>query len=220
MAIFASLSTITTQTTPLIKIDPATVNDSYLLVWDSQEGAFVAKQIPLPDSFSVDLENNNLIGTLPADKGGTGIDNYADGDLLYGNNDDTLSKLSIGNQGQILKVDNGFPKWSDVIDIPNIKYTIYSEFTTGSQVFDENIPLNGYITDIKVYIDSVYNQGVSISLSDGSDDILTSDDIKPQNEGIYVYKIDKFYQNGSLLYAFINNATQGKIKFFIEYQVI
>jgi hypothetical protein len=49
-------------------------------------------------------------------KGGTGFTTYATGDIIYASAANTLSKLSIGSTGQILRVVAGVPAWSDTID--------------------------------------------------------------------------------------------------------
>jgi len=55
-----------------------------------------------------------LSGTLVATHGGTGITNYAVGDILYTAESNTLSKLGIGSTGQILTVAaNSVPIWAD-----------------------------------------------------------------------------------------------------------
>jgi len=48
---------------------------------------------------------------LTATKGGTGQSTYAKGDLLYASEANTLSKLGVGNEGEILKVVSGLPSW-------------------------------------------------------------------------------------------------------------
>ena len=53
-----------------------------------------------------------LAGRLSAGNGGTGIDAYTVGDILYASATDTLSKLGIGSTGQVLKVASGIPSWA------------------------------------------------------------------------------------------------------------
>jgi hypothetical protein len=43
--------------------------------------------------------------------GGTGQITYVEGDMLYSDGDDSLTKLSIGEEGQYLKVSSGIPSW-------------------------------------------------------------------------------------------------------------
>ena len=53
-----------------------------------------------------------LAGRLSAENGGTGIDVYTVGDILYASATDTLTKLGIGSTGQVLKVASGIPSWA------------------------------------------------------------------------------------------------------------
>lgn len=46
-----------------------------------------------------------------ANKGGTGITSYAKGDLLVGVSSSVLTKLAIGNEGEVLKVSGGTPAY-------------------------------------------------------------------------------------------------------------
>jgi hypothetical protein len=58
-------------------------------------------------------ESNIVVSesTLSTVRGGTGISSFSGGDMLYTDQEDTLSKLPIGNDGEILKVVNNRPKW-------------------------------------------------------------------------------------------------------------
>jgi hypothetical protein len=57
--------------------------------------------------------NGTTIGTI---YGGTGINSYTTGDLVYSSSGNTLSKLAVGTAGQFLKVVGGVPAWSDTVD--------------------------------------------------------------------------------------------------------
>ena len=50
-------------------------------------------------------------GTLAYDQGGTGQTTYAAGDIVYASAINTLSKLTVGTSGQVLKVTAGVPAW-------------------------------------------------------------------------------------------------------------
>jgi len=50
------------------------------------------------------------IGTT---RGGTGQNTYSSGDILYASGSNTLSKLSVGSEGQVLTISSGFPSWSN-----------------------------------------------------------------------------------------------------------
>ena len=57
------------------------------------------------------------INTLGATKGGTAQSTYATGDTLYASAANTLSKLTIGIQGQVYAVSaGGIPSWTNTID--------------------------------------------------------------------------------------------------------
>lgn len=57
------------------------------------------------------------INTLGATKGGTAQTTYATGDTLYASASNTLSKLTIGSQGQLNTVSSGgIPQWTNTID--------------------------------------------------------------------------------------------------------
>jgi hypothetical protein len=58
--------------------------------------------------------SKNLVstGTLAYDQGGTGQTTYAAGDIVYASATNTLTKLAIGTNGQVLKVTSGLlPAW-------------------------------------------------------------------------------------------------------------
>lgn len=60
------------------------------------------------------IDINDTTGILDVDKGGTGISTYTAGDILYAVDSDTLAKLPIGTDGQVLTASgSGFPAWSD-----------------------------------------------------------------------------------------------------------
>lgn len=45
------------------------------------------------------------------DYGGTGLNSYAAGDILYASANNTLGKLGIGSNGQVMKINAGIPSW-------------------------------------------------------------------------------------------------------------
>lgn len=53
-----------------------------------------------------------VTGTLADDNGGTGQSTYTTGDILYASATNTLSKLTVGSSGQVLKVSGGVPAWA------------------------------------------------------------------------------------------------------------
>ena len=57
---------------------------------------------------------NFSLTTVPINKGGTNITTYAAGDILYASATNVLSKLGIGGQNQVLKVNSSLmPQWKD-----------------------------------------------------------------------------------------------------------
>lgn len=58
--------------------------------------------------------SSEVTGTLPVAHGGTGITTYTLGDILYASATDTLGKLGIGGEGQVLTVSSGVPTWAAV----------------------------------------------------------------------------------------------------------
>lgn len=51
-------------------------------------------------------------GTLPTAAGGTGLVSYTTGDVIYASATNTLSKLGIGSNGQVLTSNGTIPTWS------------------------------------------------------------------------------------------------------------
>jgi len=56
-------------------------------------------------------------GTLTADRGGTAQTTYSSGDILFASATNTLSRRSIGTNGQFLTVSNNLPVWSNLPSI-------------------------------------------------------------------------------------------------------
>ena len=71
-------------------------------------------------------------GTLAADYGGTGWDNYDVGDILYADTIDSLAKLNVGADNQVLKLSSGVPTWADAVGME--EFTV----TDGSNSWDIN----------------------------------------------------------------------------------
>jgi hypothetical protein len=61
----------------------------------------------------IDL-TSDITGTLATTNGGTGLDSYMKGDILYYNEGDTLTKLPISTNGQALIIENGLPVWGAI----------------------------------------------------------------------------------------------------------
>lgn len=223
MAIFASTSTITTQTVPLIIVNPATITDEYVLTWDSSVGAFVAQLFQIPNNTTIDLNNNNIIGTLLSENGGTGINTYVKGDMLYADlvsGDLILKKLNIGNNTDILTVSNDIPTWTtyDIVFANSIQSKT-TNITTINANIGTILPENATIVRITVIIDTVYNSGATMSIGSTTApaELLTASELLLTGLGIYNYSIDLRYSSATQLYATITGATQGSGKIIVEF---
>lgn len=81
-------------------------------------GAFVVNGGALGTPLSGTLTNatglplsTGVTGTLGETNGGTAQSTYTTGDILYASASNTLSKLPIGSNGQVLTISSGIPAW-------------------------------------------------------------------------------------------------------------
>lgn len=58
-----------------------------------------------------ELGASNVTGTLGVEHGGTGINSFTVGDILYASGASTLTVLNKGDDGQVLKLLDGEPRW-------------------------------------------------------------------------------------------------------------
>jgi len=92
-------SDVATGTAPITVTSTTLVSNLNADLLDDQHGSYY-------------LDLANATGSLGETKGGTGQTTYATGDILYSSATDTLSKLTIGSQNQILSVSaSGIPEW-------------------------------------------------------------------------------------------------------------
>jgi hypothetical protein len=224
MAIFASTSTITTQTVPLIIVDPATITQDYLLVWDATVGAFIAKIPDFPNFYNIDIGGTNITGVLPIANGGTGLSEYNKGDMLYANEvggEIVLDKLPIGtgSYDNVLTTVDGLPSWTSASNIKNILITRTASVSTESGNIGVLTPENTQLIKITILVTIPYN--IEATMSIGTDvadsEIINSTDIDLSKVGQYVYAIDSFYANPIQLYYNIENATTGAAKIIVEF---
>ena len=224
MAIFASTSTITTQTVPLIIVDPATITQDYLLVWDSNVGAFVAKIPDFPNFYNIDIGGANITGVLPIENGGTGISEYNKGDILYAdefNGEVILDKLPIGSGffEDVLTVADGVPTWTKASNIKNIVVSRSTSVSTESGNIGPLTPENTQLIKITILVTIPYN--IEAIMSIGTDvsnsEIINSSDIMLSKAGQYVYAVNTFYADPIQLYYNIENATTGAAKIIVEF---
>ena len=64
------------------------------------------------NKLAVDLGASSITGTLAVGDGGTGITSYTSGDIIYANSSSSLTKLGIGNAGDVLTLAGGNPTWA------------------------------------------------------------------------------------------------------------
>lgn len=64
------------------------------------------------NTLTVRLDNTDVTGTLVATKGGTAQSSYTTGDILYASATNTLSKLAVGTEGQLLTIVSGVPAYT------------------------------------------------------------------------------------------------------------
>lgn len=50
-------------------------------------------------------------------RGGTGLNNYSAGDIIYASATNVLSKLSIGSNGKFLSISSGIPSWASLATV-------------------------------------------------------------------------------------------------------
>jgi len=85
-------------------------------------------------------------GTLAYDQGGTGQTTYATGDIVYASAINTLSKLTVGSTGQVLKVAAGAPAWATDTTAGTVTSVAVSGGTTGLTSSGGPITDSGTIT--------------------------------------------------------------------------
>ena len=84
---------------------------SYGGVQLSLGGTDATPAFDLSDATNLDL-TSGVIDTLPTANGGTNIDAYTTGDILYSSASNVLAKLGIGSAGQVLTVAGGIVSWA------------------------------------------------------------------------------------------------------------
>jgi len=69
------------------------------------------------------LNLSNALGTI---YGGTGLNSYTAGDIIYASNTNVLTKLGIGANGTILTSTGLIPQWSSAVALIQSSYTVGS----------------------------------------------------------------------------------------------
>jgi hypothetical protein len=124
------------------------------------------------------LNPANFNSTVPVLKGGTNITSYAKGDILYGNVVNTLSKLAIGNESEVLTVRSGVPVWSTLgIVVVKAKTTTNLTATYSNGTSGVGATLTGSSSGILPTFD-----GVTLSVGDK---VLINDQTDKAHNGVY-----------------------------------
>lgn len=84
------------------------------------------------------LNPANLTSPVPVNKGGTNLNSYSVGDMLYANGAASLTKLGIGSTNQVLTVNalGNAPQWSNSLNLP------------GDLTVNGNLTVNGSTTTV------------------------------------------------------------------------
>ena len=97
--------------------------------------------------------STDVLPTVPETKGGTGQTTYTKGQVLYSDVDDSLAKLGIGSNNQILQVNSDVPGWTSTITgatlaNPSLTGTVTTQlsnnripFTNGSGILSSHADL-------------------------------------------------------------------------------
>ena len=158
----------------LLNTNTITSNDLLAFYKDSDSTHY---NISFSD-FESNLNINNIGGTLSETNGGTGQTSYTTGDILYASNTDTLDKLPIGSNGQVLTVNNGLPSWQNPIDNTIRVQTMYASlpkktiepifFNGPGNLPTNKIPFvineNGYLKSLSVYTNDIINTTSAIKV--------------------------------------------------------
>lgn len=144
-------------------------NDGKVEVKSSNDGGLVDAASLGGQTAGYYANPENLSRAVPIEKGGTNVTSYAKGDILYagttlgtGTFTDELSKLTIGAENSILRVDsNGLPSWTATPTLSNVTVanmllsgntinTNTGDLTldsfTNEVIVDSNLTVNGNLT--------------------------------------------------------------------------
>lgn len=224
MAIYANLSTITTQTIPLIIVDPATITADQVLQWDATQGAFVARVFTIPENSVFDFSKLNFIGELSVEHGGTGLNAVPAGSLLVGGaTSSTLDIIPAGvsNNKQVLSIQNGNIRWIDITEVKGNTAHISELFSTTSITLADIVPANSYISQITITIREAYNIEAQISVTDSDEtaSFIDNDVITANIPGVYVFKFDEYIDSETSIKVKIENAALGSGKITIQFNL-
>lgn len=124
------------------------------------------------------LNPANFNSSVPVLKGGTNITSYAKGDILYGNVVNTLSKLGIGNESEVLTVRSGVPVWSTLgIVVVKAKTTVNLSATYSNGTSGVGSTLTGSASGVLPAFD-----GITLVVGDK---VLVNDQTNKAHNGVY-----------------------------------
>ncbi len=106
LAIGTSGKVLTSNGTTASWADPATSGTVTSVAASSSDITIGGS--PITTAGTITLSLNTVVAT----KGGTGQTTYTTGDTLYASASNTISKLGIGTEGQVMKVVSGIPAWA------------------------------------------------------------------------------------------------------------
>jgi hypothetical protein len=152
----------------------------------------------------------NVHTTVPVNKGGTGLDTYAAGDLIYASGTATLTRLGIGAAGQFLRVNSGgnAPEWQT-----------FNAMTTGDVLGTANeIEVSESGGDVTIgIVDRPLLAGVNLSTyakhyeiaADPNSTALTSGGNAKDRMGVYM-------KNDKIVFAYNHSGTVRYVTFAMD----
>ena len=133
----------------------------------SQVGVFTVNQygvLTAASNTSIGIDASQIVsGTLVTVRGGTGLNSYATGDLLYASATNTLSKRAVGTTGYTLTVASGIPTWKP----PYVRTSFTA--TAGQTTFSATYNV-GYV---QVFMNGVLLNAADYTASSGTAVVLT-----------------------------------------------
>lgn len=97
----------------------------------------------------------------PADRGGTGFDRYAKGELLVGAEDGSLQKMKAGEDGSVMRFRNGVPAWETpetlVADTKGVQIVTGRWTGNGSQSRTFTLPVTPVFLSVTTTASEQYN---------------------------------------------------------------
>lgn len=121
-----------------------------------------------------------VTGTLPATNGGTGQSTYAKGDILASPGSNTLNKLGVGSDGQVLT--------ADVASTNGVKWATAS----GGVAANPTVGTIPYLSAANVYSDSPLTTAGGNVIDSGD---LTTHSIQLAQTGNYIQFSNRFYMD-------------------------